>query len=399
MLAFGRELECIAADKTIRGVVTQVNGLVLEANFRLCDPCLVSEKPPRGETARRVTQSDVARAAGVARATVSYALKSHPKIPAATCRRIQEIARELGYAPDPMLSSLAFYRARQRPHAFHGTLAWLVHGAQRYIRSWRGSQHYVSYFEGAAKQALCHGYKLEEFMLNTTEMSPARASSILRARNISGILLCPLPKSEMEVDFKWDDFSVVAFGHTLRHPRLHTVASAHYHNVRYAMKKLRERGYRRIGLVTNRRTDERCHSSVSAGYLIEQHSGEGGPPIPPYLDPAVGDPHAPDHLQRFRHYIRSHRLDAVLTSEFRMLDRLRLLKIAVPAELGIAGASLPEKDEKLAGIVEDSERIGAVAIDLLTAMIQRGERGIPGMPIHSYVEGLWHDGLSLGPGP
>src|SRR3954466_11356127 len=50
---------------------------------------------------RRPTAADVARQAGVSRATVSYVLNDtpHQKIPEATRRRVLEAAARLGYAP------------------------------------------------------------------------------------------------------------------------------------------------------------------------------------------------------------------------------------------------------------------------------------------------------------
>ena len=103
---------------------------------------------------KRITQFDVAEKCGVNRATVSLALKEHPSIPLATRARVVAAARELGYAPDPMLSALAAYRGRLRPSSFHGTLGWI---SQRYrTYDWRSVRHFVDYFEGAQVGAKRH---------------------------------------------------------------------------------------------------------------------------------------------------------------------------------------------------------------------------------------------------
>ena len=107
---------------------------------------------------RRVTQLDVARRAGVHRATVSMALRNHPNIPPATRDRILKIAATLGYSPDPMLSALAAYRSRQRGPTFHGTLAWLANSAfgfdwrDRRVRPWL-----LAGFFGGQAQAMMLG--------------------------------------------------------------------------------------------------------------------------------------------------------------------------------------------------------------------------------------------------
>lgn len=57
---------------------------------------------------RRVTSGDVAREAGVSRATVSYVLNDNPhqKIPEATRRRVWDAAARLGYAPSAAARTL-----------------------------------------------------------------------------------------------------------------------------------------------------------------------------------------------------------------------------------------------------------------------------------------------------
>ncbi len=157
----------------------------------------------------RVTQLDIARKAGVHQATVCLALKDHPRIPAETKQRILKIAEELGYHPDPMLSSLAAYRKRLRTSPFHGILAWLADTAVG--SDFRRNMHYSRYYSGAKERAIAYGYKLEIFELHAAEMTPQRLVAILKARGISGILVSPPPNAEVEIDFLWDNFSAVTF--------------------------------------------------------------------------------------------------------------------------------------------------------------------------------------------
>ena len=51
----------------------------------------------------RPTLQDIAKRAGVGKATVSLALRNDPKISAATRERVRAIAEELKYRPDPAL--------------------------------------------------------------------------------------------------------------------------------------------------------------------------------------------------------------------------------------------------------------------------------------------------------
>src|SRR5687768_6094261 len=107
----------------------------------------------------RPTQDDVARRAGVHRTTVSLALQGHPRIPAATRTHIRRIADEIGYVPDPMLSSLVAYRTQKRRAAFHGKLAWLVSSADGL--NWRDVPHFCVSYEGALGRARRCGFEFE----------------------------------------------------------------------------------------------------------------------------------------------------------------------------------------------------------------------------------------------
>ena len=61
-----------------------------------------------------VTIKDIARQLDVSHTTVSLALRNHPSLPAATRARIQKLARELGYRPNPLVHALmAHVRAAQ----------------------------------------------------------------------------------------------------------------------------------------------------------------------------------------------------------------------------------------------------------------------------------------------
>jgi len=61
---------------------------------------------------RWVTIEDVAAAAGVSVATVSRALRDLPHVAPSTRQRVQSVARELNYRPDPSASALAAGRTR-----------------------------------------------------------------------------------------------------------------------------------------------------------------------------------------------------------------------------------------------------------------------------------------------
>ncbi|MBE91200.1 MAG: LacI family transcriptional regulator [Rhodospirillaceae bacterium] len=58
-----------------------------------------------------VTQKDIADALGISRVTVTKALKDHPDIAEGTIKRIKDMAKELGYYPNFIASSLSSKRS------------------------------------------------------------------------------------------------------------------------------------------------------------------------------------------------------------------------------------------------------------------------------------------------
>lgn len=341
--------------------------------------------------ARRVTQKDIAVRAGVDRATVSLALRKHPSIPLSTRERIIRIAEEIGYVPDPMLTALSQYRHSLRPAVYHGVLAWLV----RENSEWEESPHYLDYFSGAKSRAASHGYQLETVTFDGHKMKADRMASILSARSIAGILLCPQPMHHKEFDFPWEDFAAVTFGYSLAKPELHTVTGAHYRSVRRVIRELNQRNYRRIGLASSRGNDARVDNTYLAGYLSSEFPKSGKMFCQPFYDEQFGF-----EKSSFLSWLHREKPDVILTNEFELVPRyLQEAGIDVPGQIGVVCASIPKPGTQLTGIVENSIHIGEIAIDFLIAMINRGERGIPEYPQRIHVEGKWTEGATLRPRP
>ena len=319
--------------------------------------------------------------------TVCLALKAHPSIPLKTRAFIRRIARVIGYTPDPMLSALAAYRMQRRQvSGFQGTLAWLVNRTESAdSRGWRSAPQIRRYHEGAARRAHEYGYQLETFELNGPDgLQPTRLASIFRARNIQGILLAPQPRARMVMRFPWKDFSLVTFGHSLEKPHLHTASPAHYLAMLKTMGELQRRGYRRPGFVQSATHDDRIAHQVLAAYLAEQKLH-----FPEIIPPLLADvARSPRHL---RDWIREYRPDVIATSDHQILRTVRNQR-----KIDTVCCGLPDRNPRLAGVVEASLHVGEVAVDFLVGLIRRGERGIPRQPHFIHVEGHWTDGLSLG---
>ena len=337
---------------------------------------------------RRLTQSDVAKAAGVHRSTVSLCFKNDSGIPYETKQKVLRCAQEIGYYPDPMLSSLSVYRSRMQPKSFQGTIAWLANDCEGESApgGWRIVKSTARYYEGALKRAKSHGFQIDVFDL--AKSNPLKLAALFRARNIRGILVPPQLLTTKEIKFPWEDFSSVTFGYSLVKPKLHTVTATHFRSMVMMMQELKRRGYRRIGFFFDASHDNRTDHNPLAGFLVESFLHNDEPMIPPLLC-------SYQETNEFMEWYQKYRPDALITGHTHILDVLRALNIAVPDTLGVAMSCVWDNQDILSGVYEDSVLIGEVAVDYLVGLIHRGERGVPSNPTRLHVEGVWYEGKTV----
>ncbi|CAM3019886.1 LacI family DNA-binding transcriptional regulator [Rariglobus hedericola] len=333
-----------------------------------------------------VRQRDIAERAGVHITTVSLALRDDPRLPETTRKRIQALAKEMGYSPDPMLSALTVYRNHVKRVHHQGTLAWVNPHTQK------GERHssFMPYRQGAVERCKELGYQLEEFYFS--DLGGPRLSKVLQARNITGLLLPPQTNSHVHLDFDWEHFSSICFGFTLTEPRLHVISNAQYSSARTAVRALRENyGYRRIGFVTARESDERTDQNFSAGFLSEQRKFEPENRLPLLTLTCLS---MESEVDEFSRWYDEHRPDCVMFLHETVPELMRRLKLDTKT-CGQASLSLKNKNDQLAGIYQNDTIIGRKAVDFLIDMIHRNERGIPTDRFQFMIQGEWVDGKTL----
>jgi len=337
---------------------------------------------------KRITITDVAKLAGVHHSTVSRALKNHPGIPEQTRKKILEVVKKLKYVPDPHLSALAFYKNSLRPVGFLANFAWITNFPKE--DGWRDNPHFPFYYEGAKTRAAELGYGLDTLWLPGILASGKSPSQVLRNRSIRGLLFPPQPGPNTSLKLDWDDFSVVSFGFTLNQPSIHNVALDHFRSIQKLMKKVHELGYRKPQLILSQASDLRVSSAWSAGFATSLRQFGLSPSEPVFLN-------SPD-FSEFLACIKQTKPDVILTTRgWATLAREHLPSngLQVPRDIGIAAINLTPTDHGFNGIVENGRLIGRHAVDMLTAMLQRGETGVPENVKHLVTEGEIQNGATL----
>ncbi len=335
-----------------------------------------------------VRLQDIADRAGVSRATVSLALRKQAGIPAVTRDRIQKLADQLGYRPNPLVAALMrHHRSTRALRPTHLTLALVLKFSRQ--DDWR---RYLSpdLIAGAARRAEESGYHLEEFWLGDLGWSGAHLSRVLFHRNVPGLIIAPLPSAVGHLRLEWERFSAVAIGYSLARPQLHRVTTDRYEAMLVAVRELRRRGYRRIGLALDANQDARVHHQWVAAFLWEQRQSRPGERIEPLL--------AEDRQwteRRFAAWFQKHRPEVVMGYDSRIPAWLKTAAVRLPVETAFVHLWNPAADGEFAGLYHNPPGIGAAAVDYLVGMIQRNERGVPASAHTLQLEASWTEGATV----
>lgn len=346
---------------------------------------------------KRVTLRDLAKKIGVSHTTVSLALRDHPSILPARRLQIKQLAEKEGYRPDPFLSALSVYRLQNRPASFHSTLAWINHWEQpEKLR--RNHREFDAYWRGSCLAAERLGYKLEE--IRWPEGLPAkRFEQILTARGIHGLLIPPHPIHQKIEDlwseFDWSKFSIVRFGLSVRIPDSHLVTADQLRATVMAMDAIHRRGYKKIGFILTRELDLNIGGNHTGGFFAAQKLfGVKSADSILYIKEADYIHQAARAKKELGGWLQRIKPDAVLTSSPDVVPLIRKLGYRIPEDLAVAGTSVLDISVD-AGINQNSETIGRIAVEMLVAQINRNERGMPEAPCRTLVESSWQDGKSL----
>jgi LacI family transcriptional regulator len=351
---------------------------------------------------RRVTMADVAKRAGVHVTTVSLAMRNHPRLPASTRQRIHDLADKMGYRPDPVLRALVAYRGRVSQRRNTPTLAYVTNWNSRL--GWKKVTAHPAFFSGAAAKANELGYKLEHFWLQEPGLTHGSLSRMLYARGINGLIIASHGREMGDaLHFDWQHFSTVKIDYFPHQPVLHNVTNNQCDIVRLAVQKVTAAGYRRIGFVMHRGWDHAVDHLWTAGFLCEQQHLSVARRIPAHIFPGplpvaqwLNETNAPVEAEPgpFGRWMERHRPDVIISKGSFVLPLLKSRGIRVPGDVAFVDVFLEEANGVVAGVRQNHETVGAVAVEILAGHLQHNKFGVPEIPTTTFVEGTWFDGAT-----
>lgn len=340
----------------------------------------------------RVTMSTIAGRAGVSKNTVSLALRHDPQIPPATRARIERIARELGYARNPVVSQLMTELRKAHPAGYRRTLALL--NANQDLHAFTRHPTIPAYVAGCRRRAAQLGYTLDEFWLHSAELYGERLNRVLRARGIRGVVVVGLMKENLlpsRFSVTWQNHAVVVTGVRTREPTLSFACVDHHALVLEAMERARLLGYRRPALVLERTIDRLVDGRFGSGFWTALQNLPEADRAPAFLDVEA----ARAEPGRFHAWFRAHRPDVILTLHTVVREWLDQIDLRAPRDLGLVQLERRRGCEDWAGMDQHNDLAGEAAVDMLLSFLHNEEPGLPAAPRATLIGASWADGTTV----
>ncbi len=333
------------------------------------------------------TLTDISKRSGFGRSTVSLALRDHPSLPAATRVKIQAVAKQMGYRPNPLVAALmTSIRDKRRKHVERLALIGPIRDAARSKSAYHRILH-----ETIIRHAAAKGFAVDEFYYEDAEpLSGARLTQILLSRNIHGVLLFPgfnaIIKTYPTLD--WSSFAVVLIGANLHLRELHQVVSDYTHDIDLGLRHASAHGGR-LALAITRSMDVATDHSWTSRFLLHQSDLPEAARIAPYRPAGL-------QLEResFLKWFADARPDTLFVAKADVYTWLTEAGYTVPGDVRIINL-LHRGDAHLAGIDPHTEEVGRASVELLMSMLQANQRGLPEFPHTIAIRGHWRPGESF----
>ena len=327
-----------------------------------------------------VSQKDLAATLGLSRMAVSLALRGSARVSTETRARVRAEAERLGYRPDPGLRALSRYRHARGAASYRETLAFVT--KWREPQGWREDYVY-RFFTGAEAAAKRAGYLLEPFWLGEYRTG-AKASAVLTARGIRGLVLAPMEQPGA-ISLAWEKFATVAVGPTVLQPAVDRVLHDYEGSMRLTLAELLSRGYRRPALVLPPRVDRITERRVANTFIAEVQRNQA-------LRGALTWFSNDETAGAFKAWVKKSRPDCIISLSTQAIEWLRADGWRVPEEIGCVNLHIKLANAGWTGIDYGAEEIGSAALDRLDVLLQRNALGLPERAVTTLLPGKWVEG-------
>ncbi len=334
---------------------------------------------------------DVAHKLGVHTTTVSLALRNSPKLPLETRKKIQGMAKQMGYHQDPMLSALTAYRTNLMAPKTQSTVGLILDfNSQRELD--QASLAYRNFLEGATRKAEELGYIVNRFFFegNSRAAEGHRIGHLLVSRGIRGVILCAFRPRTVSFQMNWDEFSVVQIECQHLELPLHSVSTDQVMMARETVRRLWQGGYRRIGIAVGWEEEIYLDHAFTVGFHGEIALHPDLKPVPPLL--LTNGQSLESFGRDLGRWIRRHRIDAVITNWNNVSPALAAAGVTPPSRLAVVEMGPVPAQSVFGWMTQRDAVVGERAMEQLAMLLKTNQTGCVETPNRILVPGLWIEG-------
>jgi LacI family transcriptional regulator len=333
---------------------------------------------------RAPSLQDIADATGYSIMTVSRAIRNVGVVSDKARAAILKEADRIGYTYNPEITRMMSLMRSGRRDTYHETVGLIWFTGKEKVRTNYTLRRLVDGIEWRGKEL---GYKVDSFFFDEYERKAERLCDVLAARGVRGAILGPITQNRGRIlenlKMDWSRFAWVAFGNTHTNHEFNRVGHHHFFGVELILRKLERRGYKRPALLVSESLDSTVHHAYLGSFIANHPAG-----IRKASDLAlVGGVDYSD----LPGWLRKKRVDALITQpDGDFLEFLEESGFRVGDDFGVA--TLNQTGDEISGIDQKNEILGAYAVDMLVAQIQRGDVGLPEEPKLMLHKGVWQQG-------
>lgn len=331
---------------------------------------------------KNTTLQDIANALGIAKSTVSMALRNHREISDSLCQKVQKTAQDMGYRNNPLLSAHMANVRKAKAVNYRANLAFLYGWSKQ--NALTQEPILAQIYNAARKSANERGFSLEPFWLNDPEMTPESCLRILVSRGVHGIFVAPYEKAQaLALDLS--NFAAVTLGYSLHSPKIHRVCHDNYSAIWDAMERLSNKGKQRIGLALEIDANTKAFHQWLAGVnVFLQMNASEVEPLKPLLSNKLNE-------TDFIEWLRQETPDVVLATDARVGKWLKQVETEFSHEIGLVSLATTDFDYAVSGIDHQFAQLADTAVELLANQVYHNQRGIPPQQKTVILPGRWLD--------
>lgn len=336
---------------------------------------------------KRINMADVAAEAGVSKTTVSLALSGNPRISEATRVKIETLAAELGFEPDPAARALCSKRHDAGESGIIGAMAMLVSASHDRVLNPHPDIQRRNEMLAASCRRL--GYRMDRFVVGASEKEQKALSRILKARGIRAVLIYGENSEVRDWNLDWQSFAAVTFSGSMREHFVHNVMSSSYQDVYDAVARLAERGYRKPGYFISKQDFDHWQIGLRAAMNLTGHSSN--------LALCIRDKSMSEQAvrEKFITWYQRYQPDLVVSSYAKGYSVLKSIGIKIPDEVGYFSLDAQPHVSVESGLIQLRDVAYKAAVELLHGMLSRHEYGPPQHPICLEIPSEWNEGETL----